>query len=428
MFGLFINLFECCFVIFFLYSLNPKHKPHAVLYSIISASVLFISIQIINQYAVSQSLLILGFISVNFIYLILIFDKPWSELLLYANFPYLIISVTNVLIDLTVLTFIFPDMNIYKVLDLYGVPFDIFIQLIHVIEFYYLARFIRSTDLPFTDKEFLTAAFLSILCIVISTVFESVYLGFGSWKLFMVIGIYCVFLLVVLIIGLFTLIYQRSLKEAHDELTIAIAQNQLVSNEKITESYHDIMRMRHDMKHLVNALKASNGAETYGETAALLEKYDDMLNEASVPLQTISPALNYVLNIKKEEAVRKKIDITFSINITRMPEIDASDLCLIISNLMDNAVQHIGLRKIIRVTLLEVNEMLMFRVVNSVDRVVVDQDGNFIRKNVSEGHGYGLLTAKHLLNKYNGVFIAEQQLDDVSVAAFVPFHPSHFKT
>lgn len=72
--------------------------------------------------------------------------------------------------------------------------------------------------------------------------------------------------------------------------------------------------------------------------------------------------------------------------------------------------------------------MLMFRVVNSVDRVVVDQDGNFIRKKVSEGHGYGLLTAKHLLNKCNGVFIAEQQLDDVSVAAFVPFHPANFIT
>lgn len=427
MFGMFINLFECSLVIFFLYSLDRKHKPHAVLFSVISAAVLFISIQIINQFAVSQSILILGFIAVNYLCLVLVSDKPWHELLLYASLPYLVISVTNVLIDLTVLTFIFPDMSIYEVLDLYGVPFDTIIQLIHAAEFYCLAGFIRRTELPFTEKEFLTAAFLSLLCIVISTVFESVYLGFDSWKIFMVIGIYCVFLLVVLIIGLFTFIYQRSIKEANDELMIAIAENQLASNEKITESYHDIMQMRHDMKHLVNALKAHSGTDPSGETEALLRKYGELADQTALPLQTISPALNYILNIKMEEAFRRQIDISFSINITRMPEVDTSDLCLIISNLLDNAIEHIGLRKTIRVTLLEVNEMLMFKAVNSVDSVVVDQSGSFIRKQISEGHGYGLKTAEHLLGKYSGFLIAEQQLDNVSVAAFIPIHPVHIE-
>ena len=47
------------------------------------------------------------------------------------------------------------------------------------------------------------------------------------------------------------------------------------------------------------------------------------------------------------------------------------------------------------------------------------------RKQISEGHGYGLKTAEHLLGKYSGFLIAEQQLDNVSVAAFIPIHPVH---
>ena len=77
---------------------------------------------------------------------------------------------------------------------------------------------------------------------------------------------------------------------------------------------------------------------------------------------------------------------------------------MLLSNLLDNAIQHIGMEKNIRLTMNTQANFLRVSVVNSVDRQVLDEDGNMIRFNDKKSHGYGIGTIKEIVKKYDGIF------------------------
>jgi sensor histidine kinase YesM len=97
-----------------------------------------------------------------------------------------------------------------------------------------------------------------------------------------------------------------------------------------------------------------------------------------------------------------------------------SDLYLLLSNLIDNAITHIGIEKKIRIIIRDVLDTIMIQVRNSVDGTVISKDGTFLYMDRSEEHGYGLTTIKLLTDKYDGEFIIEQDGQEAVCSVFIP--------
>ena len=181
--------------------------------------------------------------------------------------------------------------------------------------------------------------------------------------------------------------------------------------------------MRHDMKHFIALLKKENTDLSSKEIQAAVSMYESV-NNTPAPVNTIMPAVNYVLNIKQEEAVQKGLNYICTLNITQPLAMEDSDLYLLLSNLIDNAIIHIGLGKTIRVNMREVRDTSMIQVCNSVNGTVINSEGYFISSASSDGHGYGLKTIQAIVDKYHGYYVCEQKGNEAVCTVFIPLEKS----
>ena len=218
---------------------------------------------------------------------------------------------------------------------------------------------------------------------------------------------------------LFNQIYIRITQENKLYLENTILKTQLSSNEQILKAQQNIHSLRHDIKHLITLLKENNNQSVSGEIKDVIEKYDTVKEERFDHFNTAIPAVNYVLNAKREEAAEKDIDFKCTLNITHDPGFETEDVFLLLSNLLDNAVRHIGFSKKIVLEIKEIEDFLCIAVTNSVNGRVIDENNEFIIRDDSKEHGFGLRTIELLVNKYDGYMSCRQIGGDVVVTVYL---------
>lgn len=420
MFVTMINIFEQLLFTVTLYFMAPLHKKHVFLFSAARFIISFILISCINLISVSESILTILFILIDYIYLLSISYLSRGNALMYAILPTAVIAVTNTIIDITVMMFIFPGQPFDMILEKYEIPFDIIVQLIHAASFWFIIRYIRRNTFRIPEKEWFLEAALVGLCIAIAVCFQNVYLGYETGQYYLYLGIYCVALLIILMLILFKVQYTHIIQEEKKNLEVAILQNQMNSNEKILQAREELNHMRHDMKHFMKLLKNGQYSGPDSEEIRKTIASYEYLSNSPMPIQTTNHALNYILNLKQEEAFNNSISFICSMNLSSEIIMEDSDLYLLLSNLIDNAITHIGIEKKIRIIIRDVLDTIMIQVRNSVDGTVISKDGTFLYMDRSEEHGYGLTTIKLLTDKYDGEFIIEQDGQEAVCSVFIP--------
>ncbi len=419
MFNICVNIFEQALIVFFLYSLNADHKKNAALLSVITIVINFLLITCINQFSISQSLLTILFDLIFFFYLRLTSYVSYGKALMFCIIPLAVTAIINSIADMSVMLWLFPGRSFYEILEQYQVPFDLLIQCSHVIAFYFIAKYIRRNELELPEKDWIIAALLISLCNIMAVCFEAVYLEYETWRYYLLLGVYCVALFIIMILILFRSMYTHIQQENSRKLEVEILQSQLQSNEKMLQMRQELNSMRHDMKHFITLLKKENTDLSSEQVHDVIKTYESA-NNTPMPVQTIIPAVNYVLNIKQEEAAQKGLNFICTLNITQQISMEDSDLYLLLSNLIDNAIMHIGLEKTIRVLIREVKDTTLIQVRNSVNGTVINSEGQFISSVGSDRHGYGLSTIQTISDKYHGYFICEQESNEAVCSVFIP--------
>lgn len=420
MFDVLINIFEQAMIVFFLYSLNSEHREKTIIYSILTFIISFLLISYVNQFSLSQSLLTLIFDTIYYIYLRLTSSLSRGKALMFCIIPLTVTAIINTIADISVMLLIFPGPSIYDILAKYQAPFDILIQISHVVAFYFIAKFIRRNELSMPEKDWIISAALIGLCNIMAVCFETVYLEYEDWQYYLLLGVLCVALFVTMILFLFKSMYGHIQQENRQNLEMEILQSQLQSNERMLQMRQELNSMRHDMKHFITLLKRENTDLSSKEIQDAVRTIE-AINNTPVPVNTIIPAVNYVLNIKQDEAVQRGLNFICSLNITHVIAMEDCDLYLLLSNLIDNAINHIGIDKNIRVSIREIRENTMIQVRNSVNGTVIDTEGRFIASASSDVHGYGLKTVQTIADKYHGFFVCEQDGDEAVCTVFIPF-------
>ena len=102
--------------------------------------------------------------------------------------------------------------------------------------------------------------------------------------------------------------------------------------------------------------------------------------------------------------------------MVRCPDIEDSDMYLMMSNLLDNAMEHIGQKKQILLEIQDQGSMLMIRITNSADA-----DTSFSENSQKDAeHGYGLKTIKRIVEKYDGTAEFRKEEDCYIAAVLLP--------
>ena len=180
--------------------------------------------------------------------------------------------------------------------------------------------------------------------------------------------------------------------------------------------------LKHDMKNYLI------GVGTYiknGDTENALKAIDRNLAELEHTRETSCSgwtAMDTIINFKALCAKNKGINIIVSSRMSRVPKIEPEDLCVLVGNALDNAIEYLEghpvVEKTISVKFADDIAGICIQIENGVEKNIYIEDGKFI-KSTKEGygHGYGMSAAKRIAEKYNGDIVLECSLNKFSFGA-----------
>ena len=204
------------------------------------------------------------------------------------------------------------------------------------------------------------------------------------------------------------------LRDQNEEMN-KMLQVEKVLNEKQVNHYRKLLqkeeetrRFRHDIKNHLICMNMLASNEKYEELTEYLSQMNlEMARTETVKYYTGNEMVDIILN-EKFSSCRKDIEIQVSGTVGNNIIVNDVDLCVILSNLLDNAIDAVervrdGKRRI-SVKIFMGKQWMEFMVVNSTkDELTIDRSGLPVTtKEDKQMHGLGLGNVKRVVEKYGG--------------------------
>lgn len=185
-----------------------------------------------------------------------------------------------------------------------------------------------------------------------------------------------------------------------------------------------IRQKHHDMKNYLLALRArQEGGPAQEQLAAEIEQ---LMRPLESTLNSGNEFLDVILAEKITLCQQKGIELTPFADGQKLAFIEGLDLCVIVGNALDNAIEAVeGLppqRRVIHLKLCPVRGMILFTVQNYCDSQPQKDSRGFYRtsKSDTENHGYGLKGIAHTVEKYGGTVTASANDTTFSLSVLIP--------
>ena len=185
--------------------------------------------------------------------------------------------------------------------------------------------------------------------------------------------------------------YEHHLKEQIKHLDeIVITQNQ-------------IKKFKHDFRNYEIGLKSYLENKDFNGAINYLNSLSGNFSHSENIIETGNTALDAILSAKKAIAESKGIFFTTQIQIPQKLDVEATDLCIIFGNALDNAIEACEKikdeNKRIDLTLICQGKRLFCKITNST----AEQSKTVFKtsKSDAQNHGFGLDNIKTTLAKYN---------------------------
>ena len=180
---------------------------------------------------------------------------------------------------------------------------------------------------------------------------------------------------------------------------------QLETLKSSKEQAEHVKRMRHDLKNHLEIINTLCNEERYDE----LREYATSLNKEATSLSDIiftgNEIADMVIRSKRKLALDKKIDFTFNGNLEALNKLEAPDICGLLSNAYDNALDACASlpNAYIRTKVSTTQNYTVIQITNPVtNRVYIHNNQLKTTKKEAHDHGYGTEIMKRIARKYHG--------------------------
>jgi len=206
---------------------------------------------------------------------------------------------------------------------------------------------------------------------------------------------------------------------------VASYQNDLIEKyyEEVQNTYQTMRGWRHDYHNHIQAMLAL--ADHPDELKDYLLKLSDDLSKVDTVLKTGNIMIDAILNSKLSLIRSHSVTVSAKASVPDKLTISEIDLCNIIGNMLDNALEACLRQpeesdRFIRVYLGVLKKQLYISVQNSVDGKPKKERNRYISVKAGDGHGFGLLRMDRLVKKYKG-YVHRQNEDGVfATEVFLP--------
>ena len=185
--------------------------------------------------------------------------------------------------------------------------------------------------------------------------------------------------------------------------------------EEVQNIYQTMRGWRHDYHNHIQTLLALCGDEE--RTREYLWKLNDDLATVDTVIKTGNVMIDAILNSKLSLMRSKGIEVNAKAIVPEKLPLSEIDLCTIIGNLLDNAMEAVlrqeeGEERFVRVFIGILKEQLYISVYNSVGGELKRSGKRYLSSKGGADHGLGLARVDRIVEKYGG-FVNRQNEEGV---------------
>lgn len=193
--------------------------------------------------------------------------------------------------------------------------------------------------------------------------------------------------------------------------------------DEVESMYTKMRGWRHDYHNHIQALQASMALENYDEVNAYLRQLNDDLSNVDTVMKTGRVMVDAILNGKINIASQNNIPVNAKAKIPEQTPVSDVDLCVIIGNLLDNAVEENKKLppddRFIRIYIGQKNTQLYLAFTNAAGKKQ-EKLGRLFASSKGSDHGFGLARAESIVKRYGGLFSADSEDGGFTAEILIP--------
>ena len=199
-----------------------------------------------------------------------------------------------------------------------------------------------------------------------------------------------------------------SLFSKHIDKRIAAYQRELIEThyQEVETMYKQIRGWRHDYRNHIQLMKVLAANGDMDAIKDYLDKLDTDLSTVDTVVKTGNAMADAILNSKISLAKSKGIAVKVDAHIPVKLKMSELDLCVIIGNLFDNAIDaSMALpeeQRLIRVYMDMKNTQLYISFTNFTATKKLAKVGNRFNTTKGDGHGFGLVRIDNIIERLDG--------------------------
>ena len=192
------------------------------------------------------------------------------------------------------------------------------------------------------------------------------------------------------------------------EKQIASYQQELIETHyrEVDTMYRQIRGWRHDYRNHIQTMKAYAAAGDWYAIRHYLDLLDKDLTTVDTVIRTGNPMTDAILNSKISLAKARGFEVVADAHIPVKLKSSEIDLCCIIGNLFDNAIEASEKlpegQRVIRVYMDMRNTQLYISFTNFTAGKKMKKEGKLFRSTKGEGHGFGLVRIDSIVERLDG--------------------------
>ena len=189
---------------------------------------------------------------------------------------------------------------------------------------------------------------------------------------------------------------------------------------EVENMYSRMRGWRHDYRHHIQAMKVHAANREYEEIDRYLDMLDDDLTNVETVLKTGNRMADAILNSKLSLAAQKDIQVKADAKIPVSLTVSELDLCIVIGNLLDNAIEACmelpPEERLIRIYMEMKGNYLYIALTNTA----AGKKKQSFRSTKGEGHGFGIARADDIVKKYGGYITRASEDEAFSTEVLLP--------